>query len=351
MSKSLGNSPDPLDLIDKYGADGLRFGLMRIAPSGQDIRFDEKQIEEGRNFATKLWNAARFRQMHGPSASEPKVSPAAAGSIYAVEVLARLNETIDSLDAAYREYRFNEVAQRLYDFFWSDYCDWFVEAAKTDIFGDDEAKKKSALAVMDFVLSAFLRLLNPFMPHITEELWSLHGLGKDSIQFAAPPEKVALGDTDLAKKRELVSAIYAAVQAGRNLRAEGKIPSSKKTRFVLRTPGETIAPEVPTIARLLNAEEVNLVQNYKAQPGIPVAMTALGELYLVIAGADKDAEGHRLDKEIAKVEAELQTAQGKLKNKSFVDRAPAAVVEEHRQRLKDFSAQLAKLKQARQGLS
>jgi valyl-tRNA synthetase len=350
MSKSLGNSPDPLDLFDKYGADGLRFGLMRIAPSGQDIRFDEKQIEEGRNFATKLWNAARFRQMHGPSASEPKISNQLL-SIYAVEVLARLNETIDSLDAAYREYRFNEVAQRLYDFFWSDYCDWFVEAAKTDIFSDDEAKKKSALAVMDFILSAVFRLLHPFMPHITEELWSLLGLGEGSIQFAAPPEKVALEDADLAKKRELVSAIYEAVQAGRNLRAEGRIPSSKKTRFVLGTPGETIAPEVPTIARLLNAEEVNLMPDYKAQPGIPVAMTALGELYLVIVGADKEAEGHRLDKEIAKVEAELQTVQGKLKNKSFVDRAPAAVVEEHRQRLKDFSAQLAKLKQARQGLS
>ncbi len=350
MSKSLGNSPDPLDLIDKYGADGLRFGLMRIAPSGQDIRFDEKQIEEGRNFATKLWNAARFRQMHGPSASDPKIDNQLL-SIYAVEVLARLNKTIDALDVTYREYQFNAVAQRLYDFFWSDYCDWFVEAAKTEIFGADESRKKSALAVMDFVLSAFLRLLHPFMPHITEELWSLLGLGKDSIQFAAPPEKVTLEDADLAKKRALVSAIYEAVQAGRNLRAEAKIPSSKKARFVLRAPGKTIAPEVPTIARLLNAEEVNLMPDYKAQPGIPVAMTALGELYLMIVGADKEAERERLNKEIAKVEGELRTVESKLENKSFVDRAPAAVVEEHRQRQKDFSAQLAKLKQARQGLS
>src|ERR1044072_5037460 len=142
MSKSLGNSPDPLDLIDKYGADGLRFGLMRIAPSGQDIRFDEKQIEEGRNFATKLWNVARFRQMHGPSEAEPKIKVQAL-SIFAVEVLARLNETIDAIESAYREYHFNLVAQPLYNFVWSDYCDWFVEAAKTDIFGPDEGQKKS----------------------------------------------------------------------------------------------------------------------------------------------------------------------------------------------------------------
>ena len=194
MSKSLGNSPDPLELIDKYGADGLRFGLMRIAPTGQDIRFDERQIEEGRNFATKLWNVARFRQMQG-SASVPLMSkPEACAtlSIFAVEVLARLNETIDAIESAYREYHFNLVAQHLYNFVWSDYCDWFVEAAKTDIFSTDEAKKRSALAVMDAVLSATLRLLHPLMPHLTEEIWSLLDLGKDSIQFAAPPEKLAL---------------------------------------------------------------------------------------------------------------------------------------------------------------
>src|SRR5438477_3022153 len=176
MSKSLGNSPDPLDLIAKYGADGLRFGLMRIAPRGQDIRFDEKQIEEGRNFATKLWNAARFRQMHGPSEVAPKIDNETV-SIYALELLARLNETMDAIEAAYREYQFSTVAQRLYDFVWSDYCDWFVEAAKTEIFGSDEAQKKSVLAVMDLVLSAILRLLHPFMPHITEELWSLLDFG------------------------------------------------------------------------------------------------------------------------------------------------------------------------------
>src|SRR6266480_3791288 len=207
MSKSLGNSPDLLELIDKYGADGLRFGLMRIAPRGQDIRFDEKQIEEGRNFATKLWNAARFRQMHGASAPSPKIDNKKL-SIYAVEVLAGLNKTIDGIESAYREYQFNSVAQRLYQFFWSDYCDWFVEAAKTEIFSEDEAKKKSALAVMDVVLSAVVRLLHPFMPHITEELWSLLGLGKGSIQFAPPPEKIVLEDVDLTKERKMVSAIY-----------------------------------------------------------------------------------------------------------------------------------------------
>src|SRR6266446_4084583 len=350
MSKSLGNSPDPLELIDKYGADGLRFGLMRIAPSGQDIRFDEKQIEEGRNFATKLWNVARFRQMHGPSAAAPKINNASL-SIYAVEVLARLNETIDAIAAAYRQYQFNAVAQQLYDFVWSDYCDWFVEAAKTDIFGEDEARQKSALAVMDLVLSTVLRLLHPFMPHITEELWSLLGFGEKSIQFEPTPKKFGLDDVDLAGKRKLVAAIYETVQAGRNLRAEAKISSSTKARFILRADEKEISDHLPAILRLLNAEEVILDPKHKSEPGIPVAMSPLGEIFLAITTADKAAERERLDKEIAKLEVELRTVEDKLKNKSFVDRAPAAVVEEHRRRQEDFSARLARLKQARASLN
>ena len=351
MSKSLGNSPDLLELIDKYGADGLRFGLMRIAPSGQDIRYDEKQIEEGRNFATKLWNAARLRQMHGPSSAEPQIDSSKL-SIYAIEVLSRLNETIDAIDAAYRDYQFNAVAQRLYDFVWSDYCDWFVEGAKTEIFGEDDAKKKSTLATMDFVLSATLRLLHPFMPHITEELWSLLGFGKASIQFAAPPQKIALDDVaDVPGKRDCVSAIYETVRAGRNLRAESKLQSNRKIGFILRTEEKIILGQLPTLARLLNAEEVRLDPKYQAPAGNPVAITPLGEILLAIAATDKARERERLDKEIAKIENELRTAENKLKNKSFVDRAPAPVVDEHRKRVKDLSAQLAKLKQARDSLS
>jgi valyl-tRNA synthetase len=348
MSKSLGNSPDPLDLIAKYGADGLRFGLMRIAPSGQDIRFDEKQIEEGRNFATKLWNAARFRQMHGPSDAAPRIESQSL-SIYALEVLARLTETIGAVEAAHRVYQFNTVAQKLYDFFWSDYCDWYVEAAKTEIFGEGEGERKSALAVMDFVLSSVLRLLHPLMPHITEELWLLLGFGKDSIQFAAPPQVFGLDD-DVATKRSLVSAIYEAVAAGRNLRAQSKIPSNKKLRFILRTPNESLSGELPTIARLLNAEDVTLDPDHKTQPGVPVAATALGELFLLISDTDKETERDRLTKEIAKIENELRKVNSKLSTSAFVDNAPAEVVEDHQRRKADFSERLAQLQRARVAL-
>src|SRR5262249_1022993 len=351
MSNSLGNSPDPLELIAKYGATALRFGLMRIAPTGLDIRFDERQIEEGRNFATKLWNVARFRQMHGASEVTPKIDIQSL-SIFAVEVLARLNETIEAIESAYREYHLNMVAQHLYDFVWSDYWEWFGEAAKTDIFSNDEARKKSALAVMDVVLSAILRLLHPFMPHLTEEIWSLLGLGKGSIQFAATPEKLSLDAVgDVSERRRLVSAIYETVQAGRNLKSESKFPSNKKIRFILRTDDKAISGQIPTLSRLVNAEEITLDPQYGSAAGAPMTVTPLGELFLAIAAADQVRERERLTKEIARIEEEARTVEAKLQNNAFVERAPAAVVEEHRRRLSDLTAQLAKLKQAREGLN
>jgi valyl-tRNA synthetase len=346
MSKSLGNSPDPLELIDKYGADGLRFGLMRIAPTGQDIRFDERQIEEGRNFATKLWNVARLRQMQGASEATPRIDTQSL-SIYAVEVLARLNETIDAVETAYREYQFNMIAQHLYNFVWSDYCDWFVEAAKADIFSTDEAKKKSALAVMDFVLSAILRLLHPLMPHITEELWSLLGFGSNSIQFASPPKELPLDNVDLTKIRQKVTALYDAVQVGRNLRSEAGIPSNTKSNFPIKPAIPGVDEEIPTLSRLLGADTVETVQ-LEWPIGTIVGISKMGEIGVRVASREPEQERARLDKEIAKIEDQMRTVQEKLNNKSFVDRAPSGVVEEHRQRLKDLTMQLSKLRQARE---
>ncbi len=352
MSKSLGNSPDPLDLIAKYGADGLRFGLMRIAPSGQDIRFDEKQIEEGRNFATKLWNAARFRQMHGVSERKPELRESEL-SIYAIEVLARFNETIDAVEAAYREYQFNAVAQRLYDFVWGDFCDWFVEAAKTDIFGENAARKQSTLATMDFVLSGIVRLLHPFMPHLTEELWSLMGFASgenDFLDFASIPKAISLAESLRAAAQTRVGAIYQGVDAGRNLRAEARIPSNQKAKFVLR-PNETWATEeMATIARLLNAESLQIDPNVTAPRRSSVAATKLGELFLIAGETDQAAERERLDKEIAKLETDLKATEAKLRNQSFVERAPKDVVEEQRRRRDDFNARLAQLRKARKSL-
>ena len=352
MSKSLGNSPDPLDLIANYGADGLRFGLMRIAPSGQDIRFDEKQIEEGRNFATKLWNAARFRQMHGPSNPNLELKESEL-SIYGIEALARLSETIGAVEAAYRHYQFNAVAQQLYNFVWGDFCDWFVEAGKTDIFGEDQARKQSTLATMDYILSAIIRLLHPFMPHLTEELWSLMGFAKaenEFLDFAPLPQAMALDEAIQGKARIRVGAIYGTVEAGRNLRAEARVPSNQKAKFALRSNESWAKEEGATIARLLNAESLKIDANFQPPSRSSVAATKLGELFLIAGEMNRAAERERLDREIAKLEAELRATEAKLANASFIERAPKEVVEEHQRRRDDFNARLVQLWKARASL-
>lgn len=177
MSKSLGNSPDPLELISKFGADALRFGIMRSAPLGADVLFDEKNVELGRNFCTKLWNAARFRQMQG-GASEGEIKPELLSSDDKW-ILARLSDAIQEVTTALEEYRFSDAAATLYRFFWSEYCDWYVEATKAVLNGSDEARKANTLAVMDFVLGHTLRLFHPFLPFITEELWQGMGFNKE----------------------------------------------------------------------------------------------------------------------------------------------------------------------------
>ncbi|MEP6956632.1 MAG: class I tRNA ligase family protein, partial [Chthoniobacterales bacterium] len=266
MSKSLGNSPDPLDLIAKYGADGLRYGLMRIAPSGQDIRFDEKQIEEGRNFATKLWNATRLRQMHGGE-TEGEIDP----RLLTTDdkwILLRLDAAIREVSAALDAYNFSEAAQTLYRFFWGEYCDWYLEASKAALGslvslpanGSDgpvappSAAKINTLAVMDFVLGHSLRLFHPYMPFITEELWHAlaynadlpEGQGGETINFAHWPQP--LGDDFkthyglTAEDEQFVGAKQSLVLAGRKLRSDYNIATNKRVRFVL-APSGAMLPE------------------------------------------------------------------------------------------------------------
>src|SRR5471030_3180239 len=182
MSKSLGNSPDPLDLIDKYGADGLRFGIVSIAPQGQDIRFQEDRIEGGKNFCNKLWNACRFRQMSGETEHNVTLPPIVARLDVAKfdaddhDILDRLLATTREVDRCFAEFEFSAAAQALYGFFWNDFCDWYVEVSKSKL--QSPATKNNCLAIQDVVLRQTLLLLHPFIPFITEELWQLLGYGK-----------------------------------------------------------------------------------------------------------------------------------------------------------------------------
>jgi len=362
MSKSLGNSPDPLDLIAKYGADGLRFGIIRVAPQGQDIKFDEKQIEEGRNFANKLWNAARFREMQGPCNPSPGPTGLPLPDI-AIHLLHRFDTMHAALRGAYADYRFHEVAGLLYDFFWGDYCDWFVEAAKPILNGSDEQAKNAILTVMDATLSGTLRLLHPLMPHVTEELWkrlgfqapaSASGTGERAglLLYTVPPAEKLLNlpETEITAASTRTTALYTAIHAARNLRAEFKIPSQQQVRFLLAPKEEIHDSRRAIFAGLTRASGLEILD--KMPPaGTPSVVTDLGTIYMPLEGlVDLDAERKRIAAEITKVEAELVKVEAKLADTSFVEKVPANVLEDHRQRREKWSEKLETLKTTLQGL-
>ncbi len=357
MSKSLGNSPDPLELIGQYGADALRFGTMRSAPLGQDVLFDEKDVELGRNFCNKLWNACRFRQMQG-GAVQGEIQP---GLLTSDDkwILLKLDQAIREITAAFAEYRFNEATQTLYRFFWSEYCDWYVEASKAVLHGTDAARKENVLAVLDFVLSHTLRLFHPFLPFITEELW--HGMGyhedmpagqggKTIMQAPWPKpldqdfrDHYGLDDYSL----QFVDTKYELVSLGRNLRREGNLPASKKVTFVLK-PAEPLAPHDAEVLKiLLNAESLKVQADYQPSKGTPVVHSKLGELYLPMEGlVDVGAERARLNRELQKIEAEIAKAEQRLANPAFTQKAPPHVLQEHRQRLAEWQAKHDQVKAA-----
>ncbi len=344
MSKSLGNSPDPIDLMEKYGADGLRFGLLRIAPVGSDLRFDEVSVEEGRNFANKLYNACRFRQMAGTDLVElgdVKTFPP-----YHIDIMAKLDALSTGLKESYAEYRFGEIAQRLYEFLWNEFCDKFLEAVKLDLRESATAEARAlTLATFDSVMSRYLQLMSPYMPHITEELSLRMGYVKEGeflMQQVLPSEPLVSFDPSAAQTR--ASAIYETAGRLRNLKAEYNVGSRKDVKFVVKGAFAWLPEETKVLALLAGAAEIVLDSSYEAPKGTPAALTPVGEVYLPMEGLiDVEAERIRISKEIERIKIEVKKCEGKLGNASFVDRAPPEVVEQENARLADWKAKLVQL--------
>ena len=337
MSKSLGNSPDPLDLIAKYGADGLRFGLLRIAPQGQDIRFDEAQIVEGRNFCNKLWNACRFRLLQGEPSPICDLSQHQL-PLFARGMLGALDTAIRQIEDAYRHYRFNEVAQTLYDFVWGHFCGQFLEAAKADL-EVASSRRSATLAAMDAALSTILRLLHPFTPFVTEELWRGMGFGA-SIQKEPWPQ--VLGFEEDARCTQAAEAVAAA----RAARGAYNIPSGRRLAWSLTQAPEWLLPELPALRCLLQAE--SLTHGPEAPAGLCATVpTAIGTFHLPLEGlVDIATEIARLQAELGKVQGEIEKVRAKLDSPDFIARAPDEVVAAHRDREKAWLARSKILEQA-----
>ncbi len=355
MSKSLGNSPDPLDLIAKYGADGLRFGLMRIAPVGSDIRFDEQQIEEGRNFANKLWNACRYRQMQGENSGSSAFSfqeNIERLSIYDLDILAKLDALRDNLEKAYEAYRFSECGQLLYEFFWSQFCDWYLESTKGHFReGADPERRETTLAVIDTVLERYLEYLHAYMPHITEELWEKMGFARDGELLMRTPVSTlpvldGLDETTVAEATERAGAVYEATGRMRHLKAEYNLAASKNVTFVVEPSGDWVSREAQTLQVLSGAKEVLCGEEFLPTAQTPSLLTSLGKLHMPLEGLiDVDAEKKRLKKEVEKTQKELEKVAKRLNDPKFVENAKEEVVEENKKRRDDHRNRLSNLEE------
>ena len=364
MSKSLGNSPDPLDLIEKYGADGLRFGIISIAPQGQDIRFQEDRIEGGKNFCNKLWNACRFRQMSGEAGDNSSVAAIAArldGAKFDADdhaILDRTLATTKEVERCFKEFEFSAAVQALYGFFWNDFCDWYVEVSKSKL--QEPATKGTCLAIQDLVLRQTLLLLHPFMPFITEELWQQLGYGtagrfmeNGRIETAAElAGKTFTGPLALdGAAVAAVERLKAFVSQVRALKAEHNLASRRDVTFFVTAADAEWSVVAANLAKLSRMAGAAQIERRDKVDGAPAVVTPLGTVYLDLASTvDVGAEKVRLAKELEQITKHIVGTEARLSNQAFVSKAPPAVLEGARKQLAEQQAKRTELERLLKGL-
>lgn len=341
MSKSLGNGVDPMDVIEKYGADSLRYFLSTGSSPGQDLRFSYEKVESTWNFANKIWNASRFAMMNMGDMKFEDIDLSGEKSVADKWILTRLNETIETVTKLAEKYEFGEVGRALYNFIWDDFCDWYIEMAKIPLNGEDEAAKKTTRSILAYVLDNTMRLLHPFMPFITEEIWQQLPHEGESITVAKWPEvRDELTDKEAAADMRLLVDIIRSV---RNVRAEVNTPMSKQVKLLVKAKTSEIAGKLEEnrsyLERFCNPSEL-LIGTDVALDGGEKAMTAVvtgAELILPLLGLiNIDEEIARLNKELAKLDKEVERVQKKLSNQGFIAKAPENVIEEEKAKEKDY---------------
>ena len=345
MSKSLGNGIDPLEIIEKYGADALRFALASGNAPGNDMRFSDEKIESARNFANKLWNASRFVLMNLPEEEDAELLTLPAEEELAKEdkwVLSRLNETAKTVNASLANYELGVALSTIYDFTWDILCDWYIELCKSRLYDKESEGAKVARRVLVYVLSATLKLLHPYMPFITEEIYSALPHTEESIMIAAyPTEKGKLAFTAEAEDMERVLDSIRAIRARR---AEMNVPPSRRAKlFVVTRYPETYRNAIPFFEKLASASSLEIVDAYTADDAVSI-VTDAATVYIPMADMiDLDKERARLSAELKKTEGEIARLAGKLSNEGFLAKAPAAVVEGEKAKLEKYKATLEAL--------
>jgi len=349
MSKSKGNVIDPLELIDLYGADALRFTLTAMAAQGRDIKLSTQRVEGYRNFATKIWNAARFAEMN-EAAHKPGFDPSQNQQTINRWIVGEVERASNEVTGHIEAYKFNEAAGSAYEFVWGIFCDWYLELIKPMLNGDDAAAKAETRATIAWTFDETLKLLHPFMPFITEELWSRmaeNGVERDTVLALAPwPEHSGLRDDDAVGEIDWVIKLVSEVRSVRsemNVPAGAKIPLEVVGASALER--ERLERHEGTVSRLARLSGLRFVD--EAAKGAAVIVFDDTTAALPLKGViDLEAEAKRLAKEIQKARSEIAKIDGKLANPKFVEKAPEAVVEENRERRVDFEGQVTRFEAA-----
>lgn len=348
MSKSLGNSPDPLELIETYGADGIRMGMLFSSPSGNDLPFDDKMCEQGSKFSNKIWNAFRFLKMNMEEGVEYKPTlEIDQNNLVDRWMLSRLAQTTEEVNQDFKNFRLNDALKKVYSLVWDDFCDWYIELAKPDNYGDkfDTQKMNVALGMFE----QLMKLLHPFMPFISEEIWQyINDRNKDeALCISAWPsfQSDVVNTNDI----ELFSLFQEVISAVRNIRAEMGVSPKQELEFLLKTKDAATAKslnEQKWILNKLQSLKSIEISESTAKPSVCSSSIVDGnEIYIPLAGLiDFDKERERIQKEIDRIEGFLKGVKGKLNNKNFVDNAPDAVVLNEKNKLKDGEENLEKLK-------
>lgn len=365
MSKSLGNSPDPIDLINKYGADGLRFGTISIAPQGQDIMFSEDRIDQGKKFCNKLWNACRFRQVSGEMFDNHNMKSIIERMNDAHfdaddhSILDKLVKLMDSVKKSFKNYEFSQIVGDIYTFFWADYCDWYVEVSKTKL--QHNTLKNNCLAIHDLIIRETLMMLHPFIPFITEELWHKMNYGtKDKFigqQYIGDGDwllkELEVYGVDLNKAAiKEIEQIRDFVSKARALKAAFQLASKKNLNFTLVCSEEQvgiIGRHKEKLLRMIGAAGIKHVEH---QERAPAEVTELGTLYLLLEGElNIDEELERLNKDLEKLKRQVAIGESKFSDEKFIKNAPASIIEGAKLQLQETRSKFEEVKRLIEMLS
>ena len=339
MSKSLGNGVDPMEVIDQYGADSLRWFLLTGSTPGNDLRFYWEKIESTWNFANKIWNASRFALMNMDGLKVEDIDLTGEKTLADKWILTRLNDTIDQVTRLVDKYEFGEAGRYLYNFIWEEFCNWYIEMAKLTLYGEDEAAKHTTRSVLAHTLDSIMRLMHPFMPFLTEEIWQHLPHEGDSIVRASYPTR--RDDLHFADSVPAFEAVMNVIRSVRNIRAEVNAPMSKPIQLFISTSDDVtqgyLSANEMTIGKFTNATELKIGRGLTAPDKSMSAIMTGAELFIPLADLiNFEEEIARLEKEMAKYEKEVERVQKKLGNQGFIAKAPAHVIDEEKAKEKDY---------------